>query len=116
MKKQHRLLKNNDFQRVITSKQKLISSNFIIYYTNNSLDHIRVGIAVSTNYGNAVIRNRVKRQIKAMIQKEIDLSLQKDLVIIARKKYGIKNFQANKEEVVSLLEVLKKGDKKNEVI
>ena len=68
MKKEYRLLKNEDFQRVINKKRSYASKSFILYYDDNNLDHIRLGITVSSKYGGAVARNKAKRQVRMMAQ------------------------------------------------
>jgi len=41
---------------------KLVSGGVRLIYTANTLQHARLGLAVSRKYGNAVQRNRLKRQ------------------------------------------------------
>jgi len=41
---------------------KLVSGGVRLIYTANTLQHARFGLAVSRKYGNAVQRNKLKRQ------------------------------------------------------
>ena len=50
---------------------------------HNNLEHTRVGYAVGRPVGGAVIRNRIKRQLRALVQ-ELPLAPGYDIVITAR--------------------------------
>lgn len=49
----------------------MANRTFIIYYLKNDIGHARIGISVSKKLGKAVIRNKIKRQVR-MIVKEIN--------------------------------------------
>ena len=72
MKKEFRVRKNEDFSRIIKKKQSMANRSFIIYYLKNDLDHARIGISVSKKLGKAVIRNKIKRQVRMMLQQTIN--------------------------------------------
>ena len=67
MKKIYSLKKNKDFQNIIKSKQSVGCSTLVIYYLKNELNYTRVGISSGKKVGNAVIRNRTKRQVRALL-------------------------------------------------
>ena len=95
MKKINRLLKNEDFQTVIGKKKIYSNKSFVVYYKDNSLDHIRIGISVSKKLGKAVIRNKAKRQVRMMCQDLFDTNLGLDLVIILRNEYINNDYSFN---------------------
>lgn len=103
MQKKFRLKKNHDFQEVIGSKNKVYNQNFVVYVMANELNHVRIGISVSKKIGNAVVRNRIRRQIRAILQKQHFFLINKDLVILTRKKYLATEFSKNEELLNSLL-------------
>jgi len=57
--------------------------------------------------GGAVIRNKIKRQVRMMITQEFDLSLNKDIVIIVRSGYAKQTYLKNKEELITLFKKIK---------
>jgi ribonuclease P protein component len=102
MKKINRLLSNQDFQKLIKNAKSFSNKSYIVFFAKNQLDHIRVGISVSTKLGGAVIRNKTKRQVRMMLNQEIDLTIHKDIVIIVKSGYDKNTYIKNKEELITL--------------
>lgn len=79
------LKKRADFLRLNRGK-KFITPFFILRYaTTAGEDACRVGYTVTTKCGNAVVRNRIKRRLRALV-KELAASCTPgtDYVLIAR--------------------------------
>lgn len=70
LKKINILKKNEDFGRIINSTKALKSKNFTIFIEKTNNDVYHFGISVGTKIGKAVIRNKIKRQIKNIIDKK----------------------------------------------
>lgn len=102
MKKRNRLRKNKEIAALVNKKISKSSSSFIIYYNQNDYSFSRVCISVSKKLGNAVIRNKIRRQIREMVKDIFALDKNKDYVIVARKLYNEKDFHQNKEQLESL--------------
>lgn len=97
MKIVNRIKESNDFALTIKKGKSYRNDSFVIHVAKNDLAYTRVGLSVSTKIGNAVIRNRVKRQIRAMTDDLLDYSKQSlDIVIIARKHFLDVAFNDNK--------------------
>ena len=69
MKKINIVKKNRDFSRIIKNNRPIKSNLFVIYLEKNTNDIYKFGISASKKVGNAVTRNRVKRQIKTILDK-----------------------------------------------
>lgn len=108
MKKKYRLKKNEDFSKVISKKNSLVNSSFIIYKDKNDVGHGRVGISVSKKLGIAVVRNKIKRQLRMMIVDCFDLEESYDYVVIVRKNYLNHEYIENKNELKSLYNKIRK--------
>jgi ribonuclease P protein component len=83
------IIKNNhDFQKIIGSKKCLKTRQFYIYFNMNS-DNFRYGISVGKKLGIAVLRNKVKRQVRMMIKSFLDEVKEEkiQMIIIVRKTY-----------------------------
>jgi ribonuclease P protein component len=107
MRKLNRVNRNEDFQKIISQKQYITSKNFVVYYQKSLTDHFRVGISVGKKLGNAVIRNKIKRQLRMMLSKLVDLSVPVDLIIIVRKPYLDKEYTDNRKDLLQLLKKVK---------
>jgi ribonuclease P protein component len=105
LKKENIVRKNYEFSKIIEKNNKVQSKNFIIYIQENLLNKNRYGISVGKKIGNAVTRNKIKRQIRNIIdylhKKEYQNSY--DCIIIIKK--GILGIEFNiiKEELTELL-------------
>ena len=69
MKKINIVKKNRDFSRIIKNNRPIKSNLFVIYLEKHTNDIYKFGISASKKVGNAVTRNRVKRQIKSILDK-----------------------------------------------
>lgn len=97
MKKENRIKKNEEFSKIIAKKHTVGNTVFLIYLNNRALDHARVGISVSKKLGNAVVRNKVKRQLRMMFIESFDYETYPyDLIVIVKKKYLENSYQENK--------------------
>lgn len=103
MKIQNRIKKYEEFQKIINEGKFLSNDSFNVYFLNNSLNYSRIGISIPKKSGNAVIRNRMKRQIRAAIAQSFDLTISVDLVLIARKSFDITDFQKTNRNILDLV-------------
>ena len=104
MNKRFRIKKNQEFSKIISYKHSVSSANFIVYYTDKTEAVSRVGISVSKKLGDAVTRNRIKRQIREMIRELIDFEkCPKDLIVIARKAFLDNDYHSNKNDLEKAL-------------
>ena len=85
MKKKYRVKKEREFQKVFQEGVSFANRKFVVYRLEPSgQKHFRVGISVGKKVGNAVMRNYVKRQIRAVLQ-EFKTELPPiDFIVIAR--------------------------------
>ena len=104
MKVINRIKANEDFALTIKNGRSLKSQSFTIHYLKTSNNRIRVGISVSKKLGHAVVRNRIKRQIRAMCDSILDYkSNSLDIVVIAKNGFLGKEFRENKQMLQELL-------------
>ncbi len=104
MKKINILKENQEFSRIIATTKPYKYKDFIIYKENqkNGISHF--GISVGKKIGNAVTRNKIKRQIKSIIDQN-PYKNNFNCIIIVRKGITEKTFQ---EIAVELKEVMSK--------
>ncbi|MBR0439963.1 MAG: ribonuclease P protein component [Bacilli bacterium] len=99
MKVVNRIKKNQDFALTINKGQAFRYPSYLIYVKQNELGYTRVGISASKKLGNAVTRNRVKRQTRAIVDSLVDYNKYAlDIVIILKLKFLEKDFDDNKSQ------------------
>ena len=104
MKKHYRVTSNQDFATAVHKGGHNRNNSYTIHFMNNNLGYVRVGISVSSKLGNAVTRNRVKRQIRAMCDRLIEFQNSSyDLIIIAKNNFLSSSYQTNYMELGELL-------------
>lgn len=99
----NRIKDHQEFQEVIAKGALKKSKSISMYYFDNTLGYTRIGISVPKKSGSAVIRNKIKRQIRSICGQLIDFNKSIDVVFIVRKAYNIDNFNETKEEIKELL-------------
>ncbi len=110
MNKEYILQKNEDFKKIIEKNNQVKNKSFIVYYNKNNLEKSRFGISVGKKLGNAVTRNKNKRQIKNIISKSKKYySKGIDYIIIIRRSAIISSYQ---DKTNNLLELLNNIDEK----
>ena len=106
MKAINRIKKSEDFGLAINKGNSTRLPSYIIHVRKTDTGFTRVGISASNKLGCAVVRNRVKRQVRAICDELIDYEKRSlDIVIIIRKQFLETSFNDNK----SLLSDYMKG-------
>ena len=84
LKKEYRLTKNKDFDKVFKEGRYYHNQNLLIKCLPNDLAYTRFGILVSTKVSKkAVVRNKIKRQIRAILALQLPfLKSGKDVVFV----------------------------------
>lgn len=114
MKKINIVKKNEDYNRIINDNKPYKYKDYIIYieWTSDNIYHF--GFSVGKKIGNAVIRNKVKRQIKNILDKFI-FKNGFNCIIIVRRGILEKNFQEIEKDLSDIIEKIKiKKEKKDE--
>ncbi len=111
MKKKYRVKKNQNFTKIIQHHQSLSNKEYVLYYLKNDI-HLRIGLSVSKKLGHAVIRNKIKRQVRMLANEIFDKDLSYDFIIIVRKNYLNNDYKTNRDSLISLYKkTLKRMDK-----
>jgi ribonuclease P protein component len=89
-----RILRTQDFKRVVKFGKRRVSGSFVVVMASNSSADARksdekrhrLGVTVSKRVGNAVVRNHVKRCIREWFRHaRAGLPGQSEIVVIARR-------------------------------
>ena len=112
MKKINIIKKQEEIDNVIKHGSMFKNKFYFVYRLyNKDNKYYRFCICVSKKLGNAVIRNKNKRQIKDIIDKSnLVFSRENDYVIILRKEISLASFEEKRK---CLLEILCKLEGEN---
>lgn len=86
MKKINIISKAKEFENIIKHRRYYSNRYFIIYIMKKREKYFRFGISIPKKIGNSVTRNKLKRQIKNIIDNNKCFNKNLDYVIIARKE------------------------------
>lgn len=103
MKKEYRIKKSKEIEEVLKNKKYSSNPYFTIYIKeNNENHHFRYAMSVNKKIGKAVVRNRLKRQIRSIIS-QITIKDNIDLFIIVRNKVLDIDFNEMNKQILYLL-------------
>lgn len=69
MKKINIVKENNEYSRIIKTGRKIYSKN-VTFFLEENKDNYLFGFSIGKKIGNAVTRNRIRRQIKSILDKK----------------------------------------------
>lgn len=108
MKKINIVKKNTEFSRIIGLKKAYSNKCFVVNYDVNSDNIPKFGISVSKKVGNAVVRNKNKRQVKNIIDTNKKV-YQNNLnyIIIVRQGAVLASYQEKEQALIELFNKIK---------
>lgn len=106
LKKNNRLKKKKEFNYIYKKGTVIHSSSFLIHFVRAFKPYVQIGISVSKQVGNSVVRSRVKRIISEACRLNIEKFAVKNYVITAKENIIDKT---SKDIEIELLKVLKKN-------
>ena len=102
MKKINILKNSRDFDRIIKNNKAYKYKDYILFLEKNTNDVYKFGLSVGKKIGNAVRRNKVKRQIKSIIS-EKDYQNNFNCIIIVGKGINERTFEEIKTNLLIAL-------------
>ena len=92
------------FNNIIKTSPYKKNNCYIIYYKDKELAKIEIGIAISTKYGKAYERNKIKRQTRNIIDEYKNLfSNTKYYIIMIRKGAKGSSYEVLKQSLYELI-------------
>ena len=105
MKKINIVKNSRDFDRIIKNNKPYKYKDYIIFLERNTNDVYKFGLSVGKKIGNAVKRNKIKRQIREIISKN-DYQKNFDCIIIVGKGINEKSFKQMEDNLLFALKNL----------
>lgn len=108
---EHRLKKNSQFNFIYKKGERVHTENFCLFVVKSKYKDYKLGISISKKLGKANKRNLLKRRIKEIARREIDIPSFCNFVILAKENSVCLTFIQLKEELIKLFK--KYESKKN---
>jgi ribonuclease P protein component len=103
MKKEYRVKKSSEIEKIVKNKQSVGNRYFVVYKKqNHDLNHFRLAVSVSKKFGNAVRRNKIKRQIREVVSK-LDIQPIYDVFIVIKVKASELDFTSIENNIINLV-------------
>ena len=103
MKKINIIKEKKDFDKAFKLRNQISSKYAYIYIKDNDVNKYRFGICVSKKLGHAVLRNKLKRRIKDIIDKSKLQFDNKDYIIVLKKNAVNVQYFILREDILNLL-------------
>ena len=107
MKKEKTVKSTREFQRILNKRRFRNSKSFTVYTDKAQIEHPRFGISVPKKLGNAVLRNKTKRQVRSILQTIDHIDAGFDYIIMVRKGFFEQSFDDNRKDLEKLLKTVK---------
>lgn len=98
-----RLKKQRDFDLVFNKGKRAYTKAVAMYYVENRSSNAKIGISVSKKHGNAVVRNRIKRLLRASYIPLINQINKSALIVFVPRVRDSYEFSEIQKSVVFLL-------------
>ena len=98
MKKINVVKENRDFNRIIRKNRPFKYKDYVIYIDKREPSVYKFGLSVGKKVGNAVTRNRIKRQIREIVSQN-DYKNDFDCIIIVGKGILSRNFSEMRDNL-----------------
>lgn len=116
MKKEYRIKKYSEIDAIFKFRHTKSDAYFSIYQTvNQDAKHFRFALSIGKKYGNAVKRNKIKRQIRMIIQTlHKHIISDRNFVIVIKPKASVLPFDQIEHSISTLLKKSKLLENNNE--
>ncbi len=106
----NRLKKRKEFGYIYKNGESQYSRHIVIMHTVNKYRKVRVGFSISKKVGKAFVRNKIKRQMRAIVRENISsLPPAKNYVVIAKPSIVEIDYEAMKKELLNTFAKIAKG-------
>ena len=104
MKKENRLKKRKQFNWIFKNGKTIKEKDIAIVYNTSYGNDYKVGFSVTKKVGKAVVRNKTKRRMKAIVTKyKNDIKPKCTMIFVAKPSIVDVKFEDIENQIVSLL-------------
>ena len=110
MRRYEMVKSHEEFNEIINKRKKISNKYMVVFFLPKDFEKPNFGIAVGKKIGNAVVRNKLKRQFRAIVDNHRFLFKNNyNYIIMIKREASNATFDVLEKELVNLL-----GKEKNE--
>ena len=103
LKRVNRLKKRYQFNYVYKSGEHFSSEHLVLYVSSSKTKSIKVGFAVTKKIGHAVVRNKIRRRLREIVQKQLQSLKQNfNIIVVAKESVSEASFEKLTLELTKL--------------
>ena len=104
MKAENRLKKRKQFNWTFKNGTSIHSKDIVLVYTSSYAKEFKIGYSVTKKVGKAVVRNKVKRRLKNIVEKfKSNIKRHSTIIFVAKPSAAEADFESLKVQVENLL-------------
>lgn len=108
MKKQYRVKKQSEIDAVFNNKKQSGNGQFSVFIKKNTLSYFRYGLSIGKKYGNAVSRNKIKRQVRSVIRlNKTEIIGGYDFIIVIKPRANQLTYNEIEDTIIKILKKVK---------
>lgn len=112
MEKKYRVKKHAEFDQIFKIGRKQSTPNFKVVFQKTEEPHPRFGISIGKKFGNAVQRNKIKRQIRNILRNYKQCSLSFLTIVVVKPVAAKLTFIEIQKELTSSLNKIYKVEER----
>lgn len=107
MKKINTIKKADEFTSIIGHRKFVATKGMVLYSKSKKEERNRIGITVKKKVGNAVVRNKVKRQVRMMLDDIFTFEESFDTILLIKEDYLLNSYGNNKKNLEKMYKQVK---------
>lgn len=104
----HRLKKNSGFNYIYKKGEKVYTENLVLFAAKSKYENYKIGFSVNKKLGKANKRNLLKRRMKEVTRRYIQIPSFCNYVVLAKENASSLTFEELKMELTTLFEKYEK--------
>lgn len=108
---EHSLRKNNQFNYIYKKGERFHTEHFTLFVVKSKYESYRIGFSINKKLGKANKRNLLKRRLKEISRKDLNIPSFCNYVVLAKEGSSELSFEELKKEMIRLFK--KYESKKN---
>ncbi len=99
---EHRLRKNSQFSYIYKKGERFHTEHFTLFVVKSKYEAYRIGFSVSKKLGKANKRNKLKRRLKEISRRDLNIPSFCNYVVLAKEGAAELSFDEIRKEMIKL--------------